>query len=199
MEALRAQALANLAAFERREIAEARRRAAVAILVSPVEGAPSYVLTRRALSLRHNAGNYALPGGNIDPGEDAIAAALRETFEELGVQLSADAALGLLDDFATLGGHVVTPVVLWSHEPITLAINPAEVEEAWRLPLAELDLPESPRFLPQSAGPPILQMRARHGWINAPTAAWLWQFREVALYGRACRLDNVGQPSWTAH
>lgn len=199
MEALRARALAHLAAFDRRSIPDARRRAAVAILVSPFRGKPTYVLTRRALTLRYNAGNYALPGGNIDPGEDAPTAALRETHEELGVALAPDAVLGALDDFETLGGHVVTPVVLWSAAELTLRPNAAEVHQAWRLPVSQLDAPESPRFRPQAGGPPILQMRARSGWVNAPTAAWLYQFREVALHGRATRLDDVGQPSWTAH
>ena len=198
--ALRALACAHLDAFARRAIAGGRRRAAVAILVSPWQGAASYVLTRRALTLRHNAGNYALPGGNCDPGEDAVATALRETHEELGVALPRHAALGLLDDFETLGGHVVTPVVLWSAEEITLAPSAAEVHAAWRLPLTQLDLPDTPRYVPHpEGGSPILQMRANDDWINAPTAAWLYQFREVVLHGRMTRLDNIGQPPWTAH
>jgi 8-oxo-dGTP pyrophosphatase MutT (NUDIX family) len=197
--AFAARARAHFTAFERRVIArEGRRQAAVAIVVSPARGRATYLLTRRALTMRRNAGNYALPGGNIEPGEDALAAAIRETHEELGVALARDHLLGLLDDFVTLGGHVVTPVALCTHETLTLKPDPTEVHQAWRLPVAQLDLPEAPRFVPQEGGPPILQMRARHGWINAPTAAWLYQFREVALYGRATRLDNVGQPDWTA-
>ena len=70
---------------------------------------------------------------------------------------------------------------------------------AWRLPIAQLDRPDTPRFVSHpDGGAPILQMRARHGWINAPTAAWLYQFREVALHGRASRIDDIGQPTWTA-
>ena len=167
-------------------------------MVSPLRGRVTYILTRRALTMRRNAGNYALPGGNVEPGEDSIEAALRETDEELGVRLSRECALGLLDDFVTLGGHVVTPVVLCTDRVLKLAPDPREVHRAWRLPVAQLDLPDTPRFVPQGDGAPILQMRARHGWINAPTAAWLFQFREVALHGRATRLDNVGQPGWTA-
>ena len=111
--AFAARARAHFAAFERRAIApEGRRRAAVAIVTSPARGRVTYLLTRRSLTMRRNAGNYALPGGNIEPGEDVVDAALRETQEELGVALARDHLLGLLDDFVTLGGHVVTPVAL---------------------------------------------------------------------------------------
>src|SRR6478735_5803872 len=125
MEALRARIEGHLAGFERLALDVGdRRRAAVAIVLSPTDSGPAWLLTRRALHMRRGAGNYALPGGNVDPGEDAIDAALRETHEELGVRLERDAALGLLDDFVTLGGHVVTPVVLWSPGPLTIAPNP---------------------------------------------------------------------------
>ena len=196
---LRARIAENLEGFARREIAAADRRlAAVAIVVSPYRRAPTFILTRRALTMRRNAGNYALPGGNLEAGEDVIAAARRETAEELGVRLDRSAAIGLLDDFVTLGGHRVTPVVFWSDSVLALSPDPVEVHAAWRIRLAELDHPGSPRR--QSHGgsaDPILQMRLRGSWINAPTAAWIYQFREVALHGRPTRLDGVGQPEWT--
>jgi len=197
---LKAKIAANLAAFPRRALAhEGLRRAAVAVVVSPFEEVPTFLLTRRALTMRRGAGNYALPGGNFEPGEDAVGAALRETSEELGVALAREAALGLLDDFVTLGGHVVTPVVAWSDFELELTPDPAEVHEVWRVPIDQLDHPESPRLQPHAASPdPILQMHVRGQWINAPTAAWLYQFREVALWGRWTRLDGVGQPEWTA-
>lgn len=200
MQALRDRMAANLAAFPRRVLdAGTLRRAAVAVLVSPSADGPTFVLTRRAPTLRRNAGNYALPGGNFEPGEDAVDAALRETAEELGVILGRHAALGLLDDFVTLGGHLVTPVVLWSGEPVTLAPDPAEVGQAWLLPLSDLEHPEAPRAEPHpDGGNPILRMFANGQWINPPTAAWLYQFREVALHGRDTRVHAVGQPTWTA-
>jgi 8-oxo-dGTP pyrophosphatase MutT (NUDIX family) len=190
---------ANLAAFARREIdALGLRRAAVAIVISPHRRRPTFLLTRRALTLRRNAGNFALPGGNFEPGEDAVDAARRETAEELGVRLRRAEAIGLLDDFVTLGGHRVTPVVFWTDAALALSPDPIEVHAAWRIALADLDHPKSPRRLPrEGGGDPILQMYAAGKWINAPTAAWLWQFREVALHGRATRLDGVGQPEWT--
>jgi len=200
MHTLRARIEDHLAAFSRVALETAgRRRAAVAIVLSPTDQGPAYLLTRRALHMRRGAGNYALPGGNVEPGEDAIDAARRETAEEVGVSLPRDAALGLLDDFATLGGHVVTPVVFWTPRPLMLLPNPQEVHQAWFVPLADLDHPSAPRRLRNPAGgPPLLRMFARGGWVNAPTAAWLYQFREVCLHGRECRTDKIGQPSWTA-
>jgi 8-oxo-dGTP pyrophosphatase MutT (NUDIX family) len=198
--ALKLKIAANLAAFERRAIHEPdRRRAAVAILLSPLDGVLTYAITRRALTLRRGAGNFALPGGHVEPGEDAVAAAIRETAEELGVQMAREAALGLLDDFVTLGGHLVTPVVLWSATPIELRPDPAEVHEARLEPVADLDHPQSPMSVEHpDGGEPILRMFVRDRWINPPTAAWLYQFREVALHGRATRVHAVGQPAWTA-
>ena len=201
MHALRARIVANLAAFER--IALDRpdlRRAAVAILVSPVEGEPHYALTRRALTMRRGAGNYALPGGNCDPGEDLIDTAIREIFEELGIVVDRKGFLGFLDDFITLGGHVVTPVILWTADPVELKPDPVEVHEAWLNPLTELDHPESPMVEDHpEGGEPIWRMYARGQWINPPTAAFLYQFREVCLHGRSTRVATIGQPPWTAN
>lgn len=200
MHALRTRIEGHLAGFERIAIEpEGRRSAAVAIVLSPTPAGPAFLLTRRALHMRRGAGNYALPGGNVDPGEDAIDAARRETDEELGVKLPREAALGLLDDFVTLGGHVVTPVVFWTPEPVTIIPNPEEVHAAWHIPLADLDHPRAPRRVRNPAGgPAILRMFAQGSWVNPPTAAWLYQFREVCLHGRPCRTDGIGQPSWTA-
>jgi 8-oxo-dGTP pyrophosphatase MutT (NUDIX family) len=197
---LRARIDGHLARFDRIALpTEGKRLAAVAIVVAPSEHGPSFLLTRRALHLRRNAGNYALPGGGLDAGEDAIDAARRETREEVGVDLPRDAALGLLDDFATLGGHVVTPVVFWTGEPVTPVANPEEVHIVWQVPLADLDHPRAPRREKHpDGGPPILRMFARGGWVNPPTAAFLFQFREVCLHGRNVRTDQIGQPNWTA-
>ena len=201
MLALKDRIIANLAAFPRQTLDRPDlRRAAVAILISPVDGKPTFALTRRAMTMRRGAGNYALPGGNLEPGERAADAAIRESIEELGVTLEPNASLGLLDDFITLGGHVVTPVALWSDAPLVLAPDPTEVHAAWLIPLAHLDHPESPRAEAHpDGGEPILRMFANDQWINPPTAAFLYQFREVALYGRWTRVASVGQPSWTAN
>ena len=201
MQALRHRIVQNMASFQRRTVEGAHlRRAAVAILLSPVDGRPAFALTRRALTLRRGAGNFALPGGNTDPGETPVETALRETHEELGVPPDVSEPLGLLDDFVTLGGHLVTPVILWSATPLTLIPNPSEVDRVWQVPLSDLDHPEAPRREPHpDGGEAILRMYAADNWVNPPTAAWLYQFREVALHGRTVRVDTVGQPNWTAH
>lgn len=200
MRALRSRIARHFEGFERIAIApEGRRRAAVAIVLSPTDEGPAYLLTKRAMHMRRGAGNYALPGGHIEPGEDPVDAARRETEEEVGVRLQRRAALGLLDDFVTLTGTVVTPVVFSTPRRLMLIPNPQEVAQAWLVPLADLDHPEAPRRLRNpDGGPPLLRMYARGGWVNAPTAAWLWQFREVCLRGQPCRTDAVGQPGWTA-
>lgn len=201
MDDLRRRIEGHLAGFERIALDVGdRRRAAVAVVVAPTADGPAFLLTRRALHMRRGAGNYALPGGNVDPDEDPIDAALRETQEELGVTLTRAAVLGLLDDFVTLGGHVVTPVVMLSEQPVTLTPNPEEVHDAWLVPLTDLDHPRAPRREAHpDGGPSVLRMFARGSWINPPTAAWLYQFREVCLHGRPCRTDAIGQPNWTAN
>lgn len=200
MHADRAAIAANLAAFPRRALdPTGRRRAAVAIVLSARDGELTYLLTRRALTMRRGAGNYALPGGNLEPGEDAVTAAIRETSEELGVAITPREALGMLDDFLTLGGHVVTPVVFWSDETLSLNPDPTEVDRAWFEPVERLNHPDSPMSEDHpDGGEPILRMFADDNWINPPTAAWLYQFREVALHGRLIRVSMIGQPEWTA-
>src|SRR6185437_3168974 len=135
--------------------------------------------------LRRGAGQYALPGGSLDDGETAADAARRELHEELGIELGPDAVLGELDDIVTLTGFAMTPVVVWSDEPVVLRPDPAEVHAAWLVPLDELDHPEAPRRVAGSdPDRPLLRMPVRGEWINPPTAAALYQFREVCLHGR---------------
>lgn len=64
------------------------------------------------------------PGRTIDPGEDAIQAALRELDEELGVSLPDSTVLGLLDDYPTRSGYVITPVVVWGGGRLELSPPP---------------------------------------------------------------------------
>jgi 8-oxo-dGTP pyrophosphatase MutT (NUDIX family) len=196
---LRATIRANLARFERHGSAAAVRRAAVAIVLSPCDDTICYLFTQRSLELRRGAGQYALPGGVLDDGETVADAARRELYEELGIELGPDAVLGLLDDILTLTGFAMTPVVMWSDTPVQPVPNPAEVHEAWLVPVDELDHPEAPRRVAGSdPDRPVLRMPVRGEWINPPTAAALYQFREVCLRGRTVRIDDVGHPEWTA-
>src|ERR1700682_2426884 len=91
------------------------KRAAVAIALTRAEQGEgtAFLLTRRAASLRAPSAPWGLAGGRCDPGETQAQAALRELHEELGVELSGGDVLGLLDDYPTRSGYLITPVVVW--------------------------------------------------------------------------------------
>jgi 8-oxo-dGTP pyrophosphatase MutT (NUDIX family) len=198
--ALEARVRRHLAAFPRRAAErDTRQPAAVAVVLLPdEEGRACFLLTRRAPTLRAHAGQWALPGGRVDPGEAPVAAALRELREEVGLALAADDALGLLDDYPTRSGFVITPVVLWGPRGgAALAPDPREVAAVHRVPLAELERADGPRLvrIPESERP-VIQLPLLASLIHAPTAAILYQLREVALHGRPTRVDHLGEPVW---
>jgi 8-oxo-dGTP pyrophosphatase MutT (NUDIX family) len=153
------------------------------------------ILTRRASGLRRHAGQWALPGGRIDPGESAEQAALRELQEEVHLQLDASDVLGRLDDFVTRSGFVITPVVVWAGAARGIAPNPGEVQSIHRIPVSEFMREDAPWLEASSDGEhPILRMPVGEGWIAAPTAAILYQFREVCIAGRHTRVAHFEQP-----
>jgi 8-oxo-dGTP pyrophosphatase MutT (NUDIX family) len=194
---LRRRIVRNLSEFERLELAaEGLVPAAVALVLVPDEhGAPAFLLTRRSAKLNHHGGQFALPGGRIDPGEDAPAAARRELQEELGVTIAAESVLGLLDDFATRSGYVITPVVLWGPAVAELRPNPQEVAHAYRVPLSELYDPRAPiLFRIEESDAPVLALPLAGTRVHSPTAAIIYQLREVALEGRATRVHHYEQP-----
>lgn len=153
------------------------------------------LLTRRATTLNRHAGQWALPGGRIDPGEDAITAALREMHEEVGLRLDACAVLGTLDDFVTRSGYVITPVVLWAGAVPTLAPNPDEVASLHRIRIEEFMREDAPLLEPsEDPGRQIMRMPVGDHWIAAPTAAVIYQFRELCIAGRPTRVAHFDQP-----
>jgi 8-oxo-dGTP pyrophosphatase MutT (NUDIX family) len=178
------------------------RRAGVAVLVSgEASAAPAdLVVTLRASRLNRHSGQFALPGGRLDAGETAIQAALRETHEEIGLSLGEDAVLGLLDDMITRSGFAITPVVVWAGVVSGYVPDPGEVAEVYRIPLSELDGPDVPAIVPDhDSGKPVMSAvfpTVGHRMF-APTAAMIYQFREVCLHGRATRVADMGQPEFT--
>jgi mutator protein MutT len=198
-DALRTRALANLARFDRRPLAvNGRRPAAVAVVILPDdEGRACFLITRRAATLKTHTRQWALPGGHIDPGESPEAAALRELREEVGVVADESAVLGMLDDYGTRSGFVMTPVVVWAPGPVTVTPDPAEVDSAYRVPLDDLDQPDVPRLItiPESDRP-VIQVPILGALVHAPTAAVVYQMREVVVHGRPTRVDHLEQPVW---
>lgn len=195
--ALRDRIERNLAAFEHRSCALDGRRAAAVVLaiVDDDDGRACFILTRRAERLRRHAGQWALPGGRVDDGEAPEAAALRELHEEIGINLEHESILGRLDDYATRSGFVITPIVVWGGRDLHFRPDPTEVAAVHRVPLALLDRPEVPRLrkIPESDRPLIaIPMLGTH--IHAPTAAILYQLREVGLRGLATRVAHFEQP-----
>lgn len=196
-DALRAHVKANLGNFERRAEPTAEHTpAAVALaLTSDEHQRASFIITRRASQLRDHAGQWALPGGRLESGEDPGQAALRELHEEVGLELSPDSILGQLDDYATRSGFHITPVVVWAGKDCRLDPDPTEVAAVYRVALEELEKPGVPRLrqIPESERA-VLSIPIMEYQIHAPTAAILYQLREVALHGRSTRVFHYDQP-----
>ncbi len=195
---MRARLTRHLAAHPRTVIApgcELKPAAVALTLVSDAAGDACFLLTRRVGHLNHHGGQFALPGGRLDPGEDAPVAARRELSEELGVEREAQHVLGMLDDFATRSGFVITPVVLWAEDVRTLRPDPREVAIAYRVPIRNLYRPDVPVFeaSPDGEGE-LLSLPLLGTHIHSPTAAILFQMREVAFEGRNTRVDHYAQP-----
>ncbi|WP_416899236.1 MAG: NUDIX hydrolase [Minwuia sp.] len=194
---LRDHAAANLSAFERHPPSRAvAKRAAVACLITEDDaGTPCFVLTRRSSKLSSHKGQWALPGGRLDDGESVVEAALREVEEEVGVTVPEAEVLGRLDDYVTRSGYCIAPVVAWIGRKPDFVLNPAEVQELHLIPLRDLDREDSPQFvtIPESDRP-VIRMPIMDNKIHAPTAAVLYQFRDVALHGRETRVAHYEQP-----
>ena len=192
-----AERCAAFARLPAREPALALKRAAVAIALTEADDAAdgtAMLLTLRAAGLRAHSSQWALPGGRCDEGETQITAALRELHEELGLELGPDDVLGLLDDYPTRSGYLITPVVVWAAPSAAISPNPDEVASVHRIALGDIERADAFDFttIPESTRR-VIRFRHAGQFIHAPTAALIYQFREV-LAGRDTRVAELEQP-----
>lgn len=192
--------------------ADAGRSAAVAVAITDgglgadLDGLPSHaewqthaalILTKRSSKLRTHPGQWALPGGRVDAGETPEQTALREMDEEIGLKLDPSAIVGRLDDFITRSGFIMTPIVVWVGPHRGFTANEAEVDSIHRIPISEFMREDAPMLNEaEGNGTPVLRMPVGSNWIAAPTAAILYQFREVCIAGRDTRVAHFEQPSF---
>jgi hypothetical protein len=105
--------------------------------------------------------------------------------------------IGRLDDYATRSGYLITPLIVWAGAAKALAPNAEEVAAVHRIPASELLRPDAPLLNQVRGAPhPVLRMPVGDGWIAAPTAAFLYQFRELCLLGRPTRVAHCDQPAF---
>ncbi len=169
------------------------KQAAVALCVTEKDGAPTLVITRRAAGLRSHAGQWALPGGRLDAGEGPVEGALRELHEEIGVVLGPEAVLGLLDDYVTRSGYVMTPVVCWAGPVDGFAGSDTEVAAVFEVPLTDLDVDPVFEAIPESDSP-VIRLPLLGRFVHAPTAAVIHQFCRIACRGEVERVAGYEQP-----
>ncbi|MGC2655696.1 MAG: CoA pyrophosphatase [Mycobacterium sp.] len=160
-----------------------------------VSGGAAFLLCRRASRLNAHPAQWALPGGRLDPGETAVDAALRELHEEVDIDLVDPDVLGLLDDYPTRSGYVITPVVLWGGGRLDPRPALDEVVAVYRVGLHQLQRADSPRFITIPESPrPVVQIPLGNDLIHAPTGAVLLQLRWLGLEGRYNPVTELEQP-----
>jgi 8-oxo-dGTP pyrophosphatase MutT (NUDIX family) len=192
---IRATIERNLERFERRETTSPQTAAAVAIVILMDGGVPIVPIFQRPQEMRRHAGQMALPGGRLHTGEGPEDCALRELAEELGVSAATSDVLGRLDDFDTRSGFTITPVVVWSGADAA-SLHPSKAEVARLFLVGGPELRQAVAAASQRP-PDKFSLRLSEIEVFAPTAAMLYQFSEVALDGRSCRVADFHQPLWT--
>lgn len=116
-----------------------RSQAAVLLAIVWDDGQPSLLLTRRSAHLRQHGGQISLPGGKLESQDrDAVAAALREAEEEVGLAPALVQVAGVMPSYITISGYEVTPVLGVLATAFLPRMQPEEVDEVFFVPLAHL-------------------------------------------------------------
>ena len=136
--------------------AQATKQAAVLIAITEREE-PGLILTVRREHLRTHAGQIAFPGGRVEPGEEPVAAALREAHEETLLDPASVTLIGAIEPYRTVTGYVVTPVLGVVPPDLPLEPHEQEVSDLFEAPLSFLLDPANQRL--ESA---LFQGRERH-------------------------------------
>ena len=165
------------------------RPAAVLVPVLPRPEGAAVVLTRRADELTSHSGQVAFPGGRLDPGETAVDAALREAWEEVGLDPARVELLGLSDAYETVTGFIVTPVIGWVARPVELRPSPSEVAEIFEPPLQFLLDRANHRQDHYDAD----DGRRRRVWTMPWEGRYIWGATAGMLRALALRLDAAGE------
>ena len=130
---------------------------------------PTVLLTLRSPRLSSHAGQVSFPGGRMEPGETPEAAAVREAAEEVGLDPRLPELIGRLPEHLTGTGYHVTPVVALLPAPLALTPDPAEVAEAFELPLSTVLDPAAPE---RRSGE--FRGRRREFWVWPHERHYIW-------------------------
>jgi 8-oxo-dGTP pyrophosphatase MutT (NUDIX family) len=163
--------------------AKASREAAVLVAITD-RSEPGILLTVRREDMRTHAGQIAFPGGRLDPGEDAVAAALREAHEEIALDPTTVELVGPIDAYRTVTGYVVTPVI--GVAPPDLPLHPHEHEVA-ELFEAPLDFVLDPANQQRRAA--LVQGRERHYYEIVWNGRRIWGATAAMIVNLSRRLQ----------
>ena len=169
---------------DRPELRAAATTAAAVLIGITDRPQPGLLLTVRHENMRTHAGQVAFPGGRVDPGEDAIGAALREAKEELGLDPSLAEPVGRLDDYRTVTGFVVAPIIAVVPPDLDLSPHEPEVADWFEAPLAFLLDPENQQI--QTA---VFGGRERRYWQIEWNGRRIWGATAAMLVNLSRRLQ----------
>lgn len=161
--------------------------AAVLAGIVPRPDGAQVILTRRTETLRHHGGQVGFPGGRTEPGDrDAVAAALRESQEEIALLPTQVQVLGYLDPFVTITGYRVMPVVAVIDPAFVAVPQPEEVAEVFEVPLDYLMQPDNLRQIEMDVGGRIRHVM-EYGWPGQR----IWGATAAILYNLRRRLEQT--------